>query len=190
MGHPDLYRIAEPVADPSAADVAALARDMADTLDHIGAAAIAAPQVGDGRRVVVYRLSKRFISDPGAIVSDEWIVMVNPVLTPTTDDTVMAWERCLSIPGLHGKVPRFPALGVSYTTLDGTSVEHEATGVVAAILSHECDHLDGVLYPMRMTDLSLLEFDATPGHLAEDVDRGEKVWPVLRKLVTAWREER
>jgi peptide deformylase len=187
MGHPALYRTARRVADPTAADVAAVARDMQDTLDDNGAAAIAAPQVGDARRIVVYRLSRRVISDPSAIVSEDWIVMVNPVLTPKTDDTVMAWERCLSIPGLHGKVPRCPAIHVSYTSLDGTCVEHEVDGPVAAMLQHECDHLDGVLYPMRMTDLSLFEFDVTPGRLAEDVDRGLDVWPVLEELVEAWR---
>jgi peptide deformylase len=190
MGHPALHRRSEPVADPTAADITALARDMQDTLDDNGAAAIAAPQVGDARRVVVYRLSPRFISDPRAIVSEDWIVMVNPVLTAKSDDTVMAWERCLSIPGLHGKVPRCPGIDVSYETLDGASVEHEAIGPVAAMLQHECDHLDGILYPMRMTDLSLFEFDASPGHLAEDVDKGADVWPVLEGLVAAWREVR
>jgi peptide deformylase len=186
MGHPILYGVADPVADPTDVKIAAVARDMRDTLVDIGASAIAAPQIHENMRVVVYRLSGRLLSDPALIKEDAWTVMVNPVLMPLVGNTQMGWERCLSIPGLHGKVPRCPKLRVAYVTPEGESVEHEAEGPIAAMLQHECDHLDGILYPMRMPDLSLLEFDTTPGHLAKDVDRGEDVWPVLRELAEAW----
>ena len=186
MGHPRLNDVATPVADPTAPEVAAVARDLRDTLEEIGAGAIAAPQILADMRVVVYRLSARFLADPSA-ASGEWTTMVNPILTPLTHDTVMGWERCLSIPGLHGKVPRVPKLRVAYVTLEGEPVEHEAEGPIAAVLQHECDHLDGILYPMRMPDLSLLEFDSAPGHLTRDVANGQDVWPVLRELAEAWK---
>ena len=186
MGHPILNRVADPVPDPRDPAVARIAQDMQDTLDDIGAAAIAAPQIGQPIRLVVYRLSPRFIADPAAITSNDWIVMVNPILTPQSERMVAGWERCLSIPGLHGKVPRHADLHLAYETLQGEPIEQTVEGVVAAMMQHECDHLDGVLYPMRMTDLSCLEFDASPGHLAEDVEAGAVVWPVLRQLAEAW----
>jgi peptide deformylase len=158
---------------------------MRDTLEDIGAGAIAAPQILADMRVVVYRLSARFLADPSA-ASGAWTTMVNPVLTPLTHDTVMGWERCLSIPGLHGQVPRAPKLRCSYQTLDGETIVHEAEGPLAVLLQHECDHLDGVLYPMRMTDLSQLEFDAEPGQLARDLAAGAEAWPVLHQLVDDW----
>jgi peptide deformylase len=97
--------------------------------------------------------------------ADPWVVMVNPVVTPVTDEVELGWERCLSIPGLHGKVPRHQRVGVTYQTLSGEEVSDEGADAHALLLQHECDHPDGVLYPMRMTDLSRLEFDAEPGHL-------------------------
>jgi peptide deformylase len=96
------------------------------------------------------------------------------------------WERCLSIPGLHGKVPRHQRVRVTYQTLSGEDVSNDGKGVYAVLLQHECDHLDGVRYPMRMTELSTLEFDAEPGHLAADIANGEAVWPSLRQLVEDW----
>jgi peptide deformylase len=99
---------------------------------------------------------------------------------------VSGWERCLSIPGLHGKVPRHGALRMTYQSLDGVEISVDARGALATLLQHECDHLDGVLYPMRMPDLSKLEFNAEPGHLAQDIADGAQVWPVLQDLVDAW----
>lgn len=186
MGNPVLSKIAEPVADPTDPEIARLAGDMQDTLVDIGGSGIAAPQVFDSRRVVVYRLSSRLLGDDPAAAEDNWTVMVNPVVTPLTDETTMGWERCLSIPGLHGKVLRPQKVGISYQTLAGETVEHEAEGAHAVLLQHECDHLDGVLYPMQMTDLSLLEFDAEPGHLAADLAAGAEIWPVLQRLVENW----
>ncbi|MDP6346513.1 MAG: peptide deformylase, partial [Alphaproteobacteria bacterium] len=140
MGNPVLYRIAEEIADPRDPEVARLAGDMRDTLIDIGGSGIAAPQVFESVRLVVYRLSPRIGRDDGA---ETWVNMVNPVVTPLVDDTEAGWERCLSIPGLHGKVPRHRKVRISYQTLDGEAVEHEATNGHAVLLQHECDHLDG-----------------------------------------------
>ncbi len=185
MGNPVLNQVATRVDDPTAPDVARLAGDMKDTLVDIGGSGIAAPQVYESVRLVVYRLTSRLAEDQ-EIAADPWTVMVNPELTPLGADTLTGWERCLSIPGLHGKVSRPARLRLVYTTLTGETVEREVDGAHATLLQHECDHLDGILYPMRMDDISKLEFDAEPGHLAADMAAGVKIWPVLRKLVEDW----
>ena len=186
MGHPVLARVADPVDDPAKPEVAQIAKDLQDTLDNIGAPAIAAPQIGEPVRIVVWRKSQRFLPYLQSDARQDWVVMVNPVLTPRSESTVMGWERCLSIPGLHGKVPRVAALDITWEDPDRGSMSLCAEGQLSAVLQHEYDHLDGVLYPMRMTDLSLLEFDATPGKLAADVAAGETVWPALQQIARAW----
>ncbi len=185
MGNPILYRIAEHVTDPTDPEIARLAGDMKDTLIDIGGSGIAAPQIYESLRVVVYRFSAR-LADNVEELDDPWVTLVNPVLTPVGDEMVSGWERCLSIPGLHGKVPRHKSLTMTYQDLSGREITVEASGALATLLQHECDHLDGILYPMQMPDISKLEFNAEPGHLAQDIADGVKVWPVLRDLVDAW----
>ena len=187
MGHPVLRAPARPVEDPGAPEIARLADDMRETLDHIGASGLAAPQVFRSVRLVVYRLRADRIPANAGYGPVPWTVMVNPVLTPLDERTEEVWERCLSLPGLHGRVPRHPHIGVAYATLDGEAVEHEAEGSWAALLQHECDHLDGVLYPMRMTDLSLLAFNDSPGPLAAQAARGRgSIDPLFLDLVDRW----
>ena len=154
MGHPVLRKKAGLVDDPTDPDIARLAADMQDTLEWIGAAGIAAPQVYDSRRVVVYR---------GLI-----------------------WERCLSLPGLHGKVPRYKRIEITYLTLEGESRQRVVEDWHAMLLQHECDHLDGILYPMRMTDLSYLAFNAEPGVLAKEAETTPDLDMALRAMVEAW----
>ncbi len=185
MGNPILYRIAEHVADPTDPKIARLVGDMKDTLIDIGGSGIAAPQIYESLRVVVYRFSAR-LDDNVEELDDPWVTLVNPVLTPVGDEMVSGWERCLSIPGLHGKVPRHKSLTMTYQDLSGREITVEASGALATLLQHECDHLDGILYPMQMPDISKLEFNTEPGHLAQDIADGVKVWPVLRDLVDAW----
>ncbi|MBT6983105.1 MAG: peptide deformylase [Rhodospirillaceae bacterium] len=185
MGNPILYRMAETVADPTDREIARLAEDMKDTLVHVGGSGIAAPQVYESLRLVVYRVSARLINN-AAEDADPWVVLVNPVLKLNDAETLTGWERCLSIPGLHGKVSRPSSLTMTYQNLNGDEITLDTTGALATLLQHECDHLDGVLYPMRMTDMSKLEFNAEPGHLAQDIADGLKVWPVLQGLVDAW----
>ena len=185
MGNPILHRIAAPIEDPTAPEIVRLAEDMKDTLIDIGGSGIAAPQVFESVRVVVYRLKKALKAEAEEIL-DPWIVMVNPELTPLAEATELRWEHCLSIPGLHGKVPRMLRIQIRYWTPDGEEVSHEAEGAHAIMLQHECDHLDGILYPMRMTDLSKLEFNAEPGQLAQDFADGVELSPRMRRLVEAW----
>jgi peptide deformylase len=187
MGHPILRQIAEPIEDPTSPDVAELAEDMRETLAHIGASGIAAPQVFVSKRLVVYRMIAARIPAGSGIEPVDWTVLVNPQITPLTDETAPVWERCLSIPGLHGKVPRYPRISLAYQTLSGESVTVEAHGTWAALLQHECDHLDGLLYPSRMEDISMLSFDDAPGALAEDAaDRAAQVDPLFLDLVQRW----
>ena len=186
MGHPVLHQVAAPVDDPTDPEIARLAADMQDTLEDIGGSGIAAPQIYVGLRVVVFRLGRRLLAEDSPIKPRSWTVMVNPKVTPLTEETVMGWERCLSLPGLHGKVPRYAKIRIAYRDLDGAEVGYEADGAFATLLQHECDHLDGVLYPMRMPDLALLAFNDEPGQLAKEIDQSADVWPLFHKLVDDW----
>jgi peptide deformylase len=158
MGHPVLRRVAAKVDDPTDPQIARLAADMRETLEEIGASGVAAPQVFVEKRVVVYRISATRIPTGSDLRPVDWTVMVNPEITPLAKEKISVWERCLSIPGLHGKVPRFGRISIRYQTIQGATVEHQARGTWAALLQHECDHLDGILYPMRIRDLTKFGF--------------------------------
>jgi peptide deformylase len=187
MGNPILLRKAEPVADPTAAEIRRLAADMQETLEDIGASGLAAPQVFVSKRVVVYRMIASRIPAGSGIPPRPWTVMVNPVITPKTDQTTPVWERCLSVPGLHGKVPRYLNINIRYQTLEGKTESYDAHSSWAALLQHECDHLDGILYPQRMTDLTLLAYNEEPGPLAIELKKGEKsIDPLFVDLVARW----
>src|SRR5262245_46770322 len=187
MGNPVLMQKAEPVADPTSAEIRQLAADMTETLEDIGASGLAANQVFVPKRVVVYRMIAARIPAGSGIPPRPWTVMVNPVITPKAPEKTPVWERCLSVPGLHGKVPRHLHIGISFFDLSGKKHEHEAHSSWAALLQHECDHLDGVLFPMRMTDLSLLAFNDEPGPLAQEISENSKdIDPLFIDLVERW----
>jgi peptide deformylase len=187
MGNPILSQVAEPVSNPSAPEIRKLAADMQETLEDIGASGLAAPQVFVGKRVVVYRVIASRIPEGSGLEPRPWTVMINPVITPKTDAKTPVWERCLSIPGLHGKVPRFMHIGIAYQDLEGRTCSHDARSSWAALLQHECDHLDGIVYPMRMTDLSLLAYNEEPGPLAREVAADPKsIDPLFIDLVERW----
>ena len=158
MGHPVLLARAEPVRDPTAPAIAQLIEDMIETMHDASGAGLAAPQVHVPLRVFVYHVPAQRSAgenDPPRAVD----ALINPVLTPIGDEMATHTEGCLSIPGLRGAVPR-PAR-VRYEGLDrhGRPVSGEASGFLALVLQHEQDHLDGILYPMRMTDLSRLGYE-------------------------------
>jgi len=158
MGHPVLRRRAEPVADPTEPKVKRLVRDMLETLADIGGVGLAAPQVHVSRRVVIFEVPAARSAEgeaPGAV---PMTVLINPVIEPLADETAMGWEACLSVPGLTGAVPRYTRIRYGGFDLAGQRIEREATGFHARVVQHECDHLDGILYPQRMTDMSLLAF--------------------------------
>jgi peptide deformylase len=157
-GDPVLARIADPVADPTADSVARLVGDMLDTLDLAGVAGIAAPQIGVSRRVVIYFLPPHRASGE---LGDEPVgmtVLVNPEVRPLGEERVTDWEGCLSLPDLRGRVPRWRRIRLLAFDLDGQRSERVLSGTHARIVQHECDHLDGRLYPSRMSDPASLGF--------------------------------
>ena len=187
MGNPILLQKAAAVEDPAAPEIRRLAADMQDTIEDIGASGLAAPQVFVAKRVVVYRMIAARIPPGSGLKPRPWTVMVNPVITPKSETKTPVWERCLSVPGLHGKVLRYMHVAITYQDLEGKTHSHEATSSWAALLQHECDHLDGIVYPMRMTDLSLLAYNDEPGPLAREVSADPKgIDPLFIDLVEAW----
>jgi peptide deformylase len=157
MGHPVLRRPADWVADATAPEILRLVADMIETMADAGGAGLAAPQVHVPLRVVVFHVpAARARREGGAPVP--LTVLINPEIVPLADETAPGWEACLSVPGLAGMVPRFTRIRYCGLGPDGTKVEREAQGFHARVVQHECDHLDGILYPQRMTDLSLLVF--------------------------------
>jgi len=187
MGNPVLLQKAAPVLDPTAPEIRQLAADMQETLEDIGASGLAAPQVFASKRVVVYRMIASRIPQGSGLHPRPWTAMINPVITPKADTKTPVWERCLSIPGLHGKVPRFVHINITYQDLDGKTHSHDAHSSWAALLQHECDHLDGIVYPMRMSDLSLLAYNDEPGPLAREVLADPKgIDPLFIDLVERW----
>lgn len=167
MGHPVLMKPAEPIADPTAPEIVGLVRDMIETLEDIGGRGLAAPQVHAGKRLVIFH-AEQVTATPD--------VLINPVIEPLGDEMVLGWEGCLSVPGLRGVVPRWRRIRYRGLDLDGRKVEREAEDMHARVVQHECDHLDGVLYPQRMPDLRHLIFETEAKHhlgqivLPEDVD--------------------
>jgi peptide deformylase len=164
MGHPVLHRRADEVADPAAPDLAALIDDMFETMVDADGLGLAAPQVHENKRVVIFRTP-----DAAAEGSDdaEWsglTVLINPVVEPVDEAREDGWEGCLSLPGLRGLVPRYCRVRYGGTAPDGSVIDREVEGMHARVVQHECDHLDGILYPMRMTDLSKLIFESEFRH--------------------------
>ena len=161
MGHPVLERRARRVADPTAPEIRRLVADMAETLADIGGAGLAAPQVHAPVRVAIFETPEENPAD--ADEPPPLTVLVNPEIEPLGDETAIDWEGCLSVPGLRGAVPRPARVRYRAQTLDGDIVEREAEGFHARVVQHECDHLDGVLYPQRMTDMTSLHFVSEAG---------------------------
>ena len=165
MGHPVLRRVADPVADPAALEIRRLVADMLETLEDIGGIGLAAPQVHVSRRVVIFEVPAERAArdgngaDPAAGTGGvPMTVLINPEIEPLGDDKALGWEACLSVPGLTGAVPRWTRIRYRGFGIKGERIEREASGFHARVVQHECDHLDGILYPQRMTDLSLLAF--------------------------------
>lgn len=158
MGNPLLNAVAKPVLDPAGPDIAELVKDMRDSLDAVAGNGLAAPQIGVGLRVVVYCMPERIIPNGSRQSAVPWTCMINPIIENFSNKKHLIWERCLSIPGLYGQVPRHTEVDFRYTTLEGNEIRGHAFGFHAMTLQHECDHLDGVLYPMQMEDLSTLRF--------------------------------
>lgn len=158
MGHPVLLQRADPVPDPASPEIARLIDDMIETMHDANGAGLAAPQVHVPLRLFVFHVPRARSAgpdDPPRPVQ----ALVNPVITPIGDEIVVNTEGCLSIPGLRGAVPRPARVRFEGFDRHGQPVCGEASGFQAVVLQHENDHLDGVLYPMRMPDLGQLGFE-------------------------------
>jgi peptide deformylase len=158
MGHPVLRQVAAPVPDPTGDDVKRLVDDMMETLEDIGGAGLAAPQVHVPWRVVIFKVGAERISQRAGDIAQDLTVLVNPVVELIPGAVELGWEGCLSVPGLRGAVPRHARIRYSGTNPAGDIVSREVEGFHARVVQHECDHLDGILYPQRMTDHRLLLF--------------------------------
>ena len=152
MGDGRLLRRAQPVEAFGTPALAALIEDMRDTMRHLTGAGLAAPQIGVDLRVVIFGGGPSPRYPDASVVPDT--VLINPVLTPLSDEEEGGWEGCLSVPGLRGWVPRWTQLHYTGFDASGALIERVATGFHARVVQHECDHLDGVLYPMRVRDFS------------------------------------
>lgn len=158
MGHPVLLQRAEPVADPGAAEIRRLVADMFETMEDAPGAGLAAPQVHVPLRLFVFRvMPERASGDPDDTPVGNTVV-INPTIEPATEEKRLRWEGCLSIPGLRAAVPRYSRIRYRGVDCDGRPVSAEVSGFHAGVVQHEYDHLDGILYPMRMTDFRLFGF--------------------------------
>jgi len=150
MGDPRLLRAAGAVAEFGTPELLQLVEDMRETMDHLDGAGLAAPQIGVDLRVVMFGFeSNPRYPEAGSV---PFTVLINPVLEPLDGEQEEGWEGCLSLPGLRGLVPRFTRLRYSGFDEHGRAIRREVEGFHARVVQHECDHLDGVLYPMRMRD--------------------------------------
>ena len=161
MGHPVLKRRADPVEDPASPEIHKLINDMVDTLADVGGVGLAAPQVHVPLRVVIFHVPKARMEaedGEGPAIGIPLTVLINPEIEPIGEELEEGVEACLSVPGLAGVVPRFNQIRYRAQTPAGEPLDRVAKGFHARVVQHECDHLDGVLYPMRMIDLSKLSF--------------------------------
>ena len=168
MGHPVLRRRAEVIADPTSPEVKALVSHLIETMEDAEGMGLAAPQVHVSARLVVMRTPGE--DDAGDAQEDEWsglTILVNPVIEPLDDEMEDGWEGCLSVPGLRGIVPRYKRIRYSGADPRGGVIDRSVDGLHAREVQHECDHLDGILYPERMTDMTKLIFESEYRHLRE-----------------------
>jgi len=170
MGDPRLLRIAQPVRAFDTPELHALVADMFDTMHAANGAGLAAPQIGIDLQLVIFGFKKTDRYPDAPPVPET--VLLNPVITPLSDAEEDGWEGCLSVPGLRGIVPRYSR--IRYTGVDphGAPIDREADGFHARVVQHECDHLIGKLYPMRVRDFSKFGFTSVlfPGLDPSDDD--------------------
>ncbi len=157
MGDERLLRRAEPVERFGTPELAALLADMRDTMAHLNGAGLAAPQIGVSLRVVIFGVHANPRYPEVEEVPDT--VLINPELAPLSDEIEESWEGCLSVPGMRGWVPRWKRLRYWGVDEKGFRFSREVSDFHARVVQHECDHLDGILYPMRIRDLSKFGFN-------------------------------
>ena len=168
MGDPRLLAISQPVQRFDTAELHELIADLQDTMRALNGAGLAAPQIGVGLRVVIFGIDHNPRYPDAETVP--FTVLVNPVLSPLGSEIEEGWEGCLSVPGMRGWVPRFRHLEYQGYDQYGALVKRSVTDFHARVVQHECDHLDGILYPMRIRDLRNFGFTAElfPGEEVPD----------------------
>ena len=168
MGDPRLLAPARPVEDFASLELAQLIVDMHDTMRALNGAGLAAPQIGVGLQVVIFEVD----ANPRypEVETVPFTVLINPVLTPLSDAMEEGWEGCLSVPGMRGLVPRHVALRYQGFDATGQPVDRSVNDFHARVVQHEVDHLNGILYPMRIRDLRYFGFTDTlfPGQNLQD----------------------
>ena len=193
MGHPVLKRTADAIDDPTAPEIRRLIADMVDTLADASGVGLAAPQVHVPKRLVIFHIPESRarealddVMEEGEDEEDEeddeengngdavpMTVLINPEIEALSDETVIGVEGCLSLPDMIGRVPRFRHIRYKALTPDGSNIEREVSGFHARVVQHECDHLEGILYPMRMEDLSTLGYVDEMGR--SELPLGERI---------------
>lgn len=156
MGDPRLLEKSRPVEAFATPELRELIADMRDTMAHLNGAGLAAPQIGVPLRVVIFGVKKNPRYPDAEEVPDT--VLINPVIAPIGNEIEEAWEGCLSVPGMRGVVPRFSRLHYQGFDESGNAIDRDVEGFHARVVQHECDHLDGILYPMRIRDMSRFGF--------------------------------
>jgi len=156
MGHPVLREKATEIEKVGTDELRQLVADMKETMAAKAGAGLAAPQIGVSQRVVIFGVDK----NPRYPDAEEvpFTVLVNPKIVMLTRDVENDWEGCLSVPGMRGVVPRYTKLRYTGTDEEGNPIDRVAEGFHARVVQHECDHLDGILYPQRMTDMRSFGF--------------------------------
>lgn len=156
MGDARLLRQAEPVTQFGTPELDALIEDMFDTMHAASGAGLAAPQIGMNLQLVIFGFGQNQRYPDAPPVPET--VLINPVLTPLSDEIEDGWEGCLSVPGLRGMVPRWSKLHYEGVDRHGHPIRRDVDGFHARVVQHECDHLTGILYPMRIKDFSRFGF--------------------------------
>jgi peptide deformylase len=169
MGHPVLAGVASPVRDPTAPEIKRLVADMIETMDDANGAGLAAPQIHVPLRVVVFQApagrSEAELSETEAFDHTAALtVLINPVIEVVDPATEGGWEGCLSVPGMRGWVERARHIRYTGYDTDGKRILRTAKGFHARVVQHECDHIEGVLYPQRMRELGKLIFESEIQH--------------------------
>jgi peptide deformylase len=160
MGDPFLLKQASPIKTFNTPELHALIQDMEDTMAHLNGAGLAAPQIGVSLRLVIFGQKNSDDKNPRYPDAEPvpYTVLINPIIKQINNEMEDGWEGCLSVPGLLGLVPRYTDIHYSGVDQFGKTIEKRASGFHARVVQHECDHLDGVLYPMRITDFNNFGF--------------------------------
>ncbi|TNE42531.1 MAG: peptide deformylase [Alphaproteobacteria bacterium] len=174
MGNPLLRTAAAEVKNPASSEIAALLQDMRDSMAAAGGVGIAAPQIGISKQVVIFEVPQARVEkeDGDGARGVPSTVLINPKIEPLSDEIALGWEGCLSVPGLRGLVPRYTHIRYRGLDAEGGAIDVEAKGFHARVVQHECDHLLGILYPERMTDMRFLVYESEAKAFMEGLQQG------------------